>query len=141
MDEAKETPARPPGARGAATIPPRNTTDTFVVSAGDVWAAAATSVSGTGNNRGQFWAIGSPGYTYFKTIVTPNSTKHPWSSRRTDGNAGADFADFINANSNHSGGVNVAFRDGLRTTRDAERRRKIRRRPRKFPSRSRGGLY
>lgn len=78
----------------------------------DVWAAAVSTSSGTGSNRGQFWAIGSPGYTYFNTIVTPNSTKHPWSACRTDTNAGADYADFINANSSHSGGVNVAFCDG-----------------------------
>jgi len=77
-----------------------------------VWATAATSTAGTGNNRGQFWGIGSPGYTFFNTVVTPNSTKYPWSACRTDTNAGADYASFINATSNHSGGVNVAFCDG-----------------------------
>ncbi len=30
-------------------------------------------------DKGLRWAIGSEGYTIFNTIVTPNSTSHPWS--------------------------------------------------------------
>lgn len=77
-----------------------------------VWATAATTATGTSSNRGQFWGIGSPGYTFFNTVVTPNSTQYPWSACRTDTVAGSDYASFINANSNHSGGVNVALCDG-----------------------------
>ncbi len=62
--------------------------------------------------RGAFWAVGSPGYTYFNTILPPNSTQYKWSSCRTDGPAGPDYASFINLNSNHSGGVNVSLCDG-----------------------------
>jgi prepilin-type N-terminal cleavage/methylation domain-containing protein/prepilin-type processing-associated H-X9-DG protein len=76
------------------------------------WAAAAATTADTGNNRGQFWSIGSPGYTYFNTVIPPNSKQYPWSSCRTDTNSGSDYADFVNANSNHPGGVNVAFADG-----------------------------
>ncbi|WP_165067164.1 DUF1559 domain-containing protein [Paludisphaera rhizosphaerae] len=68
--------------------------------------ATGTAIS---DGRGAFWAVGSPGYTYFNTVLTPNQQ---WSSCRTDGNNGPDYASFINANSNHSGGVNVAFCDG-----------------------------
>jgi prepilin-type N-terminal cleavage/methylation domain-containing protein/prepilin-type processing-associated H-X9-DG protein len=78
-----------------------------------LWAGALTSTTGTGSNRGQFWAIGSPGYCYFNTVVTPNSTQYGWTSCRTDNaGGGADYADYINATSNHSGGVNAAFADG-----------------------------
>ncbi|WP_337173841.1 DUF1559 domain-containing protein [Paludisphaera sp.] len=85
-------------------------------------ACNAALVAGTAvaDSRGQFWAIGSPGYTYFNTVVTPNSNQSKWSTCRTDNNNGADFASFINANSNHSGGVNVSFADGsVRFIKDA----------------------
>lgn len=78
-----------------------------------LWDAGLTTTTNTGNNRGQFWAIGSPGYTYFNTVITPNSTKYPWTSCRTDNAGGSsDYADYINVTSNHSGGVNAAFADG-----------------------------
>jgi prepilin-type processing-associated H-X9-DG protein len=85
---------------------------TVLNSCNTTWDAAANSTTNTGNNRGQFWAIGSPGYTYYNTVITPNSTKYPWSACRTDTNSGSDYADFLNANSNHPGGVNAAFADG-----------------------------
>ncbi len=79
--------------------------------------ASASSVI---DSRGQFWAVGSPGLTYFNTVVTPNSTQYKWSTCRTDGTAAADYSSFVNANSNHSGGVNVAFADGsVRFIKDA----------------------
>ena len=96
---------------GAAQILSANA-QTVLQSCNSTWATAATSGANTANNRGQFWAIGSPGFTYFNTVITPNSTQYPWSSCRTDAPAGADYADFINANSSHSGGVNVCFCDG-----------------------------
>jgi prepilin-type N-terminal cleavage/methylation domain-containing protein/prepilin-type processing-associated H-X9-DG protein len=81
--------------------------------------AAFTAGTAVADTRGQFWAVGSPGYSYFNTVVTPNSNQNKWSSCRTDGNNGADFASFVNATSNHSGGVNVSFADGsVRFTKD-----------------------
>jgi prepilin-type N-terminal cleavage/methylation domain-containing protein/prepilin-type processing-associated H-X9-DG protein len=82
--------------------------------------AALTTGTAVSDTRGIFWAVGSPGYTYFNTVVTPNSTQYKWSTCRTDGNNGPDYASFINANSNHSGGVNVSFADGsVRFIKDA----------------------
>jgi len=76
------------------------------------WTTAAGTTADTSSNRGQYWGIGSPGYTYFNTVITPNSSQYPWSSCRADTNSGSDYAAFINANSNHSGGVNACFADG-----------------------------
>ncbi|AGA28245.1 DUF1559 domain-containing protein [Singulisphaera acidiphila] len=78
----------------------------------EVWARAARTATGTASNRGQFWGIGSPGFTFFNTVVTPNSKQYPWSACRTDTHPGSDYSSFINANSNHPGGVNVGFCDG-----------------------------
>ena len=62
---------------------------------------------------GFYWAVGSPGLTFFNTIVPPSSMQYQWTSCRSDGNnAGADFADFVNAASNHPGGANFTFADG-----------------------------
>lgn len=78
-----------------------------------LWTNAATSTANTGSNRGQFWAIGSPGYCFFNTVIPPNSTQYAWSSCRTDNaNGGSDYADYIKASSAHSGGVNAALCDG-----------------------------
>jgi len=76
------------------------------------WNNAATTTTDTSSNRGQWWAVGSPGYTYFNTVIPPNSTKYPFSSCRVDTNSGSDYAGFLNASSNHSGGANFAFCDG-----------------------------
>jgi prepilin-type N-terminal cleavage/methylation domain-containing protein/prepilin-type processing-associated H-X9-DG protein len=79
----------------------------------DLWKTGQNTTTNTGNNRGQFWAIGSPGYTFYNTVITPNSNDYAWTSCRTDNTAGSsDYADYLNANSNHPGGVNVAFSDG-----------------------------
>ncbi len=62
---------------------------------------------------GLYWAVGSPGLCFFNTIVPPNSLQYQWSACRSDCNGcGADFADFVNAASNHPGGCNFAFADG-----------------------------
>ncbi len=73
---------------------------------------AIAAATGGSDNRGAFWNVGSPGYTYFNTIITPNSTQYKWTACRTDGGGSSDYASFINLNSNHSGGVNVSLCDG-----------------------------
>jgi len=78
-----------------------------------LWVTGQNTTTNTGNNRGQFWAIGSPGYTFYNTIITPNSNTYAWTSCRTDNTAGSsDYADYLNTNSNHPGGVNIALSDG-----------------------------
>jgi prepilin-type N-terminal cleavage/methylation domain-containing protein/prepilin-type processing-associated H-X9-DG protein len=71
--------------------------------------------SGTGINqfRGIFWEIGSLGMTLFNTIVPPNSTQYPWGSCRNGcGGCSPDGSSYVNASSNHSGGVNTLMADG-----------------------------
>jgi prepilin-type N-terminal cleavage/methylation domain-containing protein/prepilin-type processing-associated H-X9-DG protein len=71
------------------------------------------STTNTSNNKGWRWAVGSPGQTFFNTIVTPNSKDFPWAGCRLDcTGCGMDYGDFGNATSSHSGGVNVLFTDG-----------------------------
>ncbi len=84
-----------------------------LVTCNNVWNTALTSSTGTSWNRGWRWGIGSPGYTYYNTIITPNSTQYRWTACRLDNaGGGSDYSDFQNANSNHAGGVNAAFCDG-----------------------------
>jgi len=76
---------------------------------------SASWVSGTNitNTVGQRWGWGDTGMTMFNTIVPPNSTQYKWAACRTGcGGCSIDSASFVNATSNHSGGVNVAFADG-----------------------------
>ena len=65
------------------------------------------------NNEGQWWILGDTAYTQFNTIVTPNSTQYKFGSCR-NGCSGCspDASQFVNASSNHSGGVNVLLGDG-----------------------------
>ncbi len=65
------------------------------------------------NNKGWRWGTGSPGVAHFNTIVTPNSANNPWSGCRFGCvGCGNDYAQYVNTNSNHSGGVNCAMADG-----------------------------
>jgi prepilin-type N-terminal cleavage/methylation domain-containing protein/prepilin-type processing-associated H-X9-DG protein len=72
--------------------------------------------SGTGPyalNKGFRWATGSPGISGFNTIVPPNSLTWQFSGCRLDCNGcGVDFGHYLNATSNHSGGVNCCMGDG-----------------------------
>ena len=78
-----------------------------------LWTIALTNTAKTNWNRGWRWAVGSPGYTCFNTVVTPNKSQVQWTACRLDDNsAGSDYSDFQVASSNHPGGVNAAFCDG-----------------------------
>jgi prepilin-type N-terminal cleavage/methylation domain-containing protein/prepilin-type processing-associated H-X9-DG protein len=59
--------------------------------------------------RGNFWFHGTQAQTLFNTVMTPNSTIYPFSFCS---NAAIGDAEFVVANSNHPGGVNVLFGDG-----------------------------
>ncbi len=80
------------------------------------WAACNTkfmSAGGTGNGPGSTWATGAMGYTMFNTILPPNGGNYvKWSACRMGCCVQAQHADYVNATSNHSGGVNVLFCDG-----------------------------
>ncbi|AMV35890.1 DUF1559 domain-containing protein [Planctomyces sp. SH-PL62] len=76
----------------------------------------ATAGGGLHSNRGGHWAWGAEGFTLFNTVVPPGSSQYTWGSCRFGcggcGVGSADHAHLTNANSNHSGGVNVLFGDG-----------------------------
>jgi prepilin-type N-terminal cleavage/methylation domain-containing protein/prepilin-type processing-associated H-X9-DG protein len=77
----------------------------------DLATGATTPQEGT--DKGQRWAIGSPGLTGFNTIVEPNSNTYQFTGCRLDcANCGMNYGDFNSATSNHSGGVNVLLGDG-----------------------------
>ena len=72
-------------------------------------------VQGTGTNNqnggaGWRWANGALGYSMFNTAAPPNL--NGWSGCRTDCCVQVEHAHYVNAMSNHSGGVNVAMADG-----------------------------
>jgi prepilin-type processing-associated H-X9-DG protein len=73
----------------------------------------ASNPTGAINDRGYRWGSGSPGVTYFNTIVPPNSTVYPWGGCRFScGNCGIEYGQYENATSMHPGGVNVMMADG-----------------------------
>jgi len=84
---------------------------------GALQACTETWLNGSGpnyaNTRGFRWGWATPGNSLFDTVVPPNSQEYQWSTCRF-GCAGCntDATHFTNANSNHPGGVNVAFADG-----------------------------
>jgi prepilin-type processing-associated H-X9-DG protein len=67
--------------------------------------------SGTGidGTESIVWSIGGVTQTLFNTVVTLNSKQYPWSFCATVGNGEGEF---VKANSNHPGGVNVLMGDG-----------------------------
>jgi prepilin-type N-terminal cleavage/methylation domain-containing protein/prepilin-type processing-associated H-X9-DG protein len=66
--------------------------------------------SGTLNTgRGNFWFHGTEAQTMFNTIVTPNSALYPFAFCSS---AAIGDAEFVTANSNHPGGVNILMADG-----------------------------
>ncbi|OJW13704.1 MAG: prepilin-type N-terminal cleavage/methylation domain-containing protein [Planctomycetales bacterium 71-10] len=76
----------------------------------DTWFRAP---GGQTNNRGGHWATGITGATILNTVVPPNGGGQSlWGACRMDCCVNAQHAHYINATSNHSGGVNVALGDG-----------------------------
>ena len=69
---------------------------------------ASTNLQGL---KGLRWAGGDTGFTLFNTVVPPNSTQYKWGTCK-NGGGGIDEADYVNAQSNHSGGVNCMMADG-----------------------------
>ncbi|WP_165227611.1 DUF1559 domain-containing protein [Aquisphaera insulae] len=65
------------------------------------------------NNKGYRWAPGSPGLTFFNSLIPPNSKQYQYTGCRLDcQGCGMDFGDFLNVSSNHPGGVNALMADG-----------------------------
>jgi prepilin-type N-terminal cleavage/methylation domain-containing protein/prepilin-type processing-associated H-X9-DG protein len=65
------------------------------------------------NDKGFRWCMGGHGITSFNTIVPPNSKQYNWGGCRLDHEGGGfAFGQYMNATSNHPGGVNVLFGDG-----------------------------
>jgi prepilin-type N-terminal cleavage/methylation domain-containing protein/prepilin-type processing-associated H-X9-DG protein len=74
-----------------------------------------TYLSGNGNSNvnGNRWGWGAMTMSMFNTVITPNAKMANWNSCRDNcGGCGPDDSLFSNAQSNHSGGVNVLFSDG-----------------------------
>ena len=78
-------------------------------------ACTTTYLSGNGNSNvnGNRWGWGATTMSMFHTVVPPNSKQFAWNSCRSScGGCGPDDSTFSNAQSNHSGGVNVLMADG-----------------------------
>lgn len=74
---------------------------------------AMSTGANASNANGARWGWGAATMTMFHTIVPPNSKQWKWNSCRDGcGGCGPDDSIFSNAQSNHSGGVNVLFADG-----------------------------
>ena len=65
---------------------------------------------GTNGGVGWRWAVGALGYTMFNTVATPN--QNGWSACRMDCCVQAEQSHYVQAMSNHPGGVNVLMADG-----------------------------
>ncbi len=59
--------------------------------------------------RGNYWFHGTQAQTMFNTVLTPNSELYPWAFCSS---AAIGDAEFVTANSNHPGGVNILMADG-----------------------------
>jgi len=89
----------------AATDP--TSTQQGVSACDTAWANPASSFS---VQRGANWGHGSMGFSLFNTVVTPNSSASKWSF--CDKSSSSSLANFSNASSYHSGGVNSLLADG-----------------------------
>jgi prepilin-type N-terminal cleavage/methylation domain-containing protein/prepilin-type processing-associated H-X9-DG protein len=91
-----------------------NQNPTLVIAGLQACNSAYQQSSNLSLNKGTFWSVGMTGLTLFNTIVPPNSTLYPWSFCRPGCNGGCqpDSSSYVNAQSAHSGGVNVLAADG-----------------------------
>ncbi len=75
--------------------------------------AATTTGTNVVTNCGQWWIVGGQTFSMFNTIVTPNSKQYAFGTCRKDcANCSPDSSQYINASSQHSGGVNCLMADG-----------------------------
>jgi prepilin-type N-terminal cleavage/methylation domain-containing protein/prepilin-type processing-associated H-X9-DG protein len=100
------------GAGGAAQLYDANQNPAAIIAGLQACTAAIQSRAGLSNCRGIFWEVGSLGMTMFNTIAPPNSTQYNWGDCRFTTGGYPNDATFANANSLHSGGVNVLMADG-----------------------------
>lgn len=90
----------------------------FLRSCEEGWKATADPRANAGIRRGHSWALGLPGTTLFTTIVTPNRARASWSLCATESTK--ELPSISNADSNHTGGVNVVMVDSsVRFVRDS----------------------
>ncbi len=78
-------------------------------------ASFVASPTASAANRGQLWALGSPGFTLTNIVLTPNTSQYTFSYCRWDScgaGCGSDFGHLFVPSSNHSGGVNTLMADG-----------------------------
>jgi prepilin-type N-terminal cleavage/methylation domain-containing protein/prepilin-type processing-associated H-X9-DG protein len=80
-------------------------TNTGLTGCSNAWAARSGAVD---NQRGITWFHGSIAFTMIQTVTTPNSVNWTYCSSTTSGSA----ATFSEADSYHSGGINVLMGDG-----------------------------
>jgi len=81
----------------------------------DIQACTAKYESDNGGTQGAGfrWSTGAMGYTMFNTVIPPNGGGTvKWGACRNDCCPQARHADYVNASSFHSGGVNAALADG-----------------------------
>ena len=102
------TAAQPAAVDDVSAIP-----STTLIAALQACTTSYQSGSNLTSENGARWGWGAVGETLFQTIVPPNSKNYPWNTCRADcAGCGPDDSIFSNAQSNHSGGVNVLFADG-----------------------------
>jgi prepilin-type N-terminal cleavage/methylation domain-containing protein/prepilin-type processing-associated H-X9-DG protein len=80
----------------------------------DIVACSNAYIGGqNGSGPGSTWATGAMGYTLFNTVIPPNGGGSiAWQACRNGCCAQSQHADYNNATSLHSGGVNVLMADG-----------------------------
>jgi prepilin-type N-terminal cleavage/methylation domain-containing protein/prepilin-type processing-associated H-X9-DG protein len=111
---------RPPGRstmaalKGTGYVDVTNIANALATVQADVNACSIAFQGGAiGNGPGNTWATGAMGYTLFNTVVPPNGGgQAKWSGCRQGCCSQSQHADYNNAQSYHSGGVNVLFADG-----------------------------
>jgi prepilin-type N-terminal cleavage/methylation domain-containing protein/prepilin-type processing-associated H-X9-DG protein len=75
--------------------------------------AKYNSDGGGTEGAGYRWSCGAMGYTMFNTVIPPNGGGSiKWGACRNNCCPQSRHADYVNASSFHSGGVNVCFGDG-----------------------------